>query len=125
MESVFGDKMSVDKIGPDLTDDLSDLQLTGDECKIEVVPSRGQDMLGNAGQHSVHGIVRDQVNRMSSLYEIFRPALGMDAAAVSDEEEDHTIPIISRSSVFMDRILSPGFLHIQDYIFITRAHHVR
>ena len=48
-------------------------------------------MLCYTCESSVHGIIRDEMNRMSPLCEIFCPALGMDAATVGDEEEDHSV----------------------------------
>jgi hypothetical protein len=70
-------------------------------------------------QNPVHGIVRDQVDFMSPVRKIFGPALGMDAAAVSDKGNDHKIPpgnsgmyipvIITSSSPFRKQV----FCHLE------------
>jgi hypothetical protein len=65
-------------------------------------------------QNPVHGIVRDQVDFVPPVRKIFSPALGMDAAAVSNEDDDHRIPlgtsgmyipvIITSSSLFRKQV---------------------
>jgi len=48
-------------------------------------------MFSNAIYSAVHGVIGDEMNFVSFLCEVFRPALGMDAASVGDKEEDQDL----------------------------------
>jgi hypothetical protein len=63
-------------------------------------------------------IIGDEVNNMASLREIFRPALGMDTAAIGDKAKDHGN--IHRETVvkmsLSNQGLTYGLLKESDYL---------
>ena len=99
MEPVFCDEMGVNKIGPDLLYESFYLEMAGDIGEIQVIPGRWNDMLGDTVDGTSHWIIRDEMDVMPSVCKIRRPALGVDAAGVSNEEEDQgmTTPSNSKS----------------------------
>lgn len=62
--------------------------MAGNEGEIVIFPAGSEDMISDPFNYAVHRIIGDEMNFMSTLCEIFCPTLGMDAAAIGDEEED-------------------------------------
>jgi hypothetical protein len=59
------------------------------ESDKEIIPPRCKDMFFYTRNGTIHWIVGYKMNLIALLCEIFHPALGMDAAAIGDEEENH------------------------------------
>jgi hypothetical protein len=83
--------MSMNDIGLYLVYQFFYGNMAGEEGKVKVIPAGRKDMFGYTGNYPAHRIVRNEVNLPTTLCEIFCPALGMDAAAICDEEEDHPL----------------------------------
>ena len=69
-------------------------------------PARGEDLLSHSGNYTVHGVIGNEVDFVSPLGKILNPALGMHAAGISDETEDHGVITPGSSKIKCDSICS-------------------